>query len=366
MPESPVSSSTFSSKRWLQIFFLLVGTVVIGFVIASEWMVRAYVLPQDNFEWIAKRLRNSTQPNAAFGDSHVAAVPAYNTKDFVNLGIGATTIKRMDQRVRYYFSKINPGEVIIQADPHLFADYRLEAPGSYVPEDYSDSRLRILDPQHRGFMLRYWTMLLTSRGLKERESTANDQLWQTANEFEKETAAPQEPPEKVDGGALAGLDALPQKTRKPSAHRANEPTATPGASAGSPAMTYGETLAKFNAFMDDEVSAHTPAPNFREREQAGVYKDMIKFLISRGAKVCLVNYPVDRNYRERADAIPAFAKVRKFYEEIAQENHIPYVSFWSRFDDPSMFQNTDHVNQNGSPILAREARQACFGKSGSS
>jgi hypothetical protein len=115
--------------------------------------------------------------------------------------------------------------------------------------------------------------------------------------------------------------------------------------------------------MDYEVATHTPVSDFRSREEARIYQDMIKFLIARGAKVCLVNYPVDRHYRERADAIPRFAQVREFYKELARENHIPYVSFWSRFNDPSMFQNTDHVNQNGSPVLAREARLACFSHS---
>lgn len=338
-----MSSSTFSSRRWLQIFFAIVGTVVFGFVTASEWMVRTYVLPLDNFEWIASRLRNSTQPNAAFGDSHVAAVPDYNTRDFVNLGIGATTIKRMDQRVRYYFSKIKPGEVIIQADPHLFADYRLEAPGTYVTEEYSNFRLRAFDPVHRGFMWQYWIKLLSSHALKERESTANDQLWQTAYRLDKEPAASK------------------PVTPAPGASAPN-----PSSFMALPAKTDAEILTKFNAFMDYEVSAHTPVADFHEREQAGVYNDMIKFLIARGARVCLVNYPVDKYYRERADAIPTFAEVREFYKEVARENHIPYVSFWDRFGDQSMFQNADHVNQNGSPILAREAREACFGKSGSS
>jgi hypothetical protein len=324
-------------------------------------MVRTYVLPLDNFEWIANRLRNSTQPNAAFGDSHVAAVPDYNTRDFVNLGIGATTIKRMDQRVRYYFGKIKPGEVIIQADPHLFADYRLEAPGTYVAEDYSNFRLRAFDPVHRGFMWQYWTKLLGSHALKERESTTNDQLWQTAYKLDKEGASQQG----------AGQPAAPAPGASASAPGASAPAPgasapAPSSSAELPAKADAEVLIKFNAFMDDEVSAHTPVANFREREQAGVYRDMIKFLISRGATVCLVNYPVDRYYRERADAVATFGQVREFYREVARENHIPYVSFWNRFDDPSMFQNTDHVNQNGSPILAREAREACFGKSGSS
>jgi hypothetical protein len=369
-------------------------------------MVRAYVLPQDKFEWIASRLRNSTQPNAAFGDSHVAAVPDYNSKDFVNLGVGATTIKRMDQRVRYYFSKIKPGEVIIQADPHLFADYRLEAPGSYVTEDYSDFRLRIFDPQHRGFMQKYWTTLLASGRLRERESTVNDELWHATNRLQKgnkeKTAAAPEPtsepaaPAVSEPAAPAASEPAAPAASEPAAPAASEPAtpavSEPAAPAASepaapavseppvsnkgpaekeapapslPPATKADqaTLAKFDAFMDEEVAAHTPVANFREREQATVYRNMIEFLVAGGAKVCLVNYPVDRYYRERADRIPAFAEVRNFYKEVAQENHIPYVSFWNRFDDPSMFQNTDHVNENGSPILAREAREACFGKS---
>ena len=426
-----MSSSTFSSKRWLGIFFALVAVVSVGFLGASEWLVRTKVVPQDNFEWIAARLRNSQQAKAAFGDSHVAAVPDYNTADFVNLGIGATTIRRMDQRVRYYFGKIKPDEVIIQADPHLFAEYRLEARESYVPEAYSESRLRVLDPRHRSFMIKYWTTLLATGRLKEQENTGYDRLWDAANTAQKdsekpakedtpkpsqETPAPQQeaakppavaaPPQAaatptavaVPPQAAAtptAVAAPPQAATTPTTVAAPPPQAaaapaqtpeapkkpaeapkkvatlptldpvTPGSDPQNPGKIDSATLAKFDAFMEYEVSTHTPVLNFRERDEANIYREMIKFLIARGAKVCLMNYPVDKFYRERADAIPAFAETRKFYKEVARENHIPYVSFWDRFDDPSMYQNTDHVNQKGSPILAREARAACFGKPGS-
>jgi hypothetical protein len=341
-----VNSSTSSSKRWLQIFFAIIGPVCVGYLVASEWLIRTEVLPRDSFEWISARLRNSTQSNAAFGDSHVAAVPDFNTRNFVNLGVGATTIRKMDQRVRYYFSKIKPGEVIIEADPHLFAEYRLQAQASYVRENYSEFRLRVLDPQHRGFMTSYWTAFLSKGRLEKKEDTAYDRLWDAANKLQSETAGDSEAP-------------------KPSKIPQGLPPAAPmiSQSATHQPVSDQETLAKFNAFMDYEVAAHTPVLDFRSRDEARIYQDMIRFLIAGGAKVCLVNYPVDRYYRERADTISLFTQVHEFYKQIARENHIPYVSFWARFDDPSMFQNTDHVNQNGSPILAREARQACFGRS---
>ncbi len=321
-----------------------------------------YVLPIDTFEWIAKRLRDSTQSNAAFGDSHVAAVSDFNTSDFVNLGIGATTIRKMSSRVHFYFEKNTPGEVIIQADPHLFADYRLEPQGSYIPEVYSESRLRVFDPRHRSFIREYWSRLLSARELKEKEITSYDKLWEGANNrktggergaSEPDASAPKpEPPTpQQDSGdsALAKHQLGPAKS---------------GASLPAPPNVEDTTSTEFEAFMDYEVRAHTPVTNFKERDEARIYRQMIDFLISRGAKVCLVNYPVDTFYRQRADAIPVFAEVREFYRSIALEKHIPYVSFWDRFDDPSIYQNTDHVNQKGSAILAPEARRACFGKPG--
>ena len=94
-------------------------------------MLRTYVLPVDAFEQIVRKINYSNKPNAAFGDSHTAAVSNFDDKDFVNLGLGGTTIWQMSERAHYYFSKIKPGMVIIEADLHLFADYRLEAECSH-------------------------------------------------------------------------------------------------------------------------------------------------------------------------------------------------------------------------------------------
>jgi hypothetical protein len=359
-----VSSSTSSSRRWLQIFFGILCPVYFGYLAASEWLFRTEVLAHDNFEFISSRLRNSTQANAAFGDSHVAAVPDYNTKDFVNLGIGATTIRKMDQRVRYYFRERKPGEVIIQADPHLFAEYRLQPRGEYVPENYTAARLRVLDPQHRGFMTSYWLAYLKKGQLQQRENTGYDQLWQEAYKLQAPPASNSQaetPSPKSQSGVSPALEA--NNTSQAGVPASQPIQAVKASTTDQPTESESQVLAKFNAFMDYEVTTHTPVTDFRSRDEARIYRNLIKFLISRGAKVCLVNYPVDPYYRERADATPMFAQTREFYKEVAGENHIPYVSFWDRFNDASMFQNTDHVNQNGSPILAREAREACFGAS---
>ena len=137
---------------------------------------------------------------------------------------------------------------------------------------------------------------------------------------------------------------------KPAQEKPAAPAAATPVASNDPSIS-----AEFNAFMDWEVKVHTPINNFRERDEARIYSEMLDILIARGAKVCLVNFPVDRHYRARANVTPEYAAVREFYKELAAQRGRPYVSFWDRFDDPSMFQNTDHVNQKGATILDRGA-----------
>jgi hypothetical protein len=387
-----VNSSISSFRRWLVIFFALILGVWIPFLAASEWMLRTYVLPVDGFEEIVRRINNSNTPNAAFGDSHAAAVSDFNEKGFVNLGLGGTTIRQMSERAHYYFTKVKPGEVIIEADSHLFADYRLEAPGVHVPDSYALHRLAVFDERHRGFLLDYWERFKTE-GLKPKESNRPDQLWKITNGLASSEAPPPAtnsatPPSATNVATQPTPQAPAPAQRQPDTSIPPPPAETvvkkvsadsttpsvrpapqqqaapvaPDKDASEPNGGRGATGtdAEFNAFMDYEVRTHTPVDDFRQRDEARIYAEMIDFLIARGARVCLMTYPVDRFYRERADNIPTFLEVRQFYQNLARERNIPYVSFWSRFDDPAMFQNTDHVGPRGSAILAKEARRACF------
>jgi hypothetical protein len=385
-----VSSSTSSFKRWLIVFFTLVLGVSIPLIAASEWMLRAYVLPVDGLEHIARKMQDSSIPNAAFGDSHAAAVSNFDDKDFINLGLGGTTIRQMSERAHYYFSKVKPGKIIIEADSHLFADYRLEAQGVHIPESYASHRLAAFDERHRRFMLDYWERFMAG-GLTPKESSRPDQLWQISNGLTAaETpqpasgAQPQPAPATPDPAPVPQQEAnIPspvaetvEKTSLPDgASQPGPPSPSPpqqaesgpaasgnGASENEPKQEKDEpgTSAEFSAFMDYEVRTHTPVIDFLQRDEARIYAEMIDFLIRRGARVCLMTYPVDRFYRERADRIATYPQVKEFYKKLANDRGIPYVSFWSRFDDPEMFQNTDHVNAKGSAILAVEARNACF------
>lgn len=383
-----VSSSTSSFNRWLVVFFTLVLGVSIPFLAATEWMLRTYVLPVDGLEQIARKMRESSIPNAALGDSHPAAVVNFDDKDFINLSLGGTTIRQMSERVHFYFSKVKPGQVIIEADSHLFADYRLEAREVHIPESYASHRLAVFDERHRRFTLGYWERF-TAEGLKAKESGRPDQLWRMTNGLATaETAQPasggqaQPAPSKPDPAAApqgqAGVPspdagAVEKKNQPDGALPPEPPPSSPQKTESGPAPSRNDASgselkkeeeanlsAEFNTFMDYEVRTHTPVMDFLQREEARIYVEMIDFLIRRGARVCLVTFPVDRFYRERADKIATYPQVKEFYKKLASDRGIPYVSFWSRFDDPEMFQNTDHVNGKGSAILAPEARRACF------
>jgi hypothetical protein len=383
-----VSSSTSSSERWLIIFFTLVLGVSIPFIATSEWMLRTYVLPVDGFEHISRKMREFSIPNAAFGDSHAAAVSNFDDKDFINLGLGGTTIRQMSERAHYYFSKVKPGKIIIEADSHLFADYRLEAQGVHIPESYASHRLAVFDERHRRFMLDYWQRF-AAEGLKPKESNRPDQLWQitnsltTAETLQPDASAQPRPahakpdpvpvPQEqaniptpvaqiVEKTSLPGSTAQPAPPSAPQKAESGPAASSKDASEGEPKQEKEEAnvSAEFRAFMDYEVRTHTPVNDFQQRDEARIYVEMLDFLISRGATVCLMTYPVDRFYRERADKIATYPAVKEFYQKLAKDRGIPYVSFWSRFDDPEMYQNTDHVNAKGSAILAIEARRACF------
>lgn len=366
-------------------------------------MLRTFVLPVDGFEQISSKMRASSIPNAAFGDSHAAAVSNFDDKDFINLGLGGTTIRQMSERAHYYFSKVKPGNIIIEADSHLFADYRLEAQGVHVPESYASGRLAVFDERHRRFMLDYWERFQAA-GLKPKESNRPDQLWQMTNGLTTAetttpaaTTQPAAQPEPAPQPAVAKPEPAPAKpdpvaapppqasvpspaaesvakTNPPESVAPPEPPPPAQKAESVPAPSNIEApksepkeakddnniSAEFAAFMDYEVRTHTPVNDFELRDEARIYAEMIDFLISRGARVCLMTYPVDRFYRERADKIATYPAVKEFYKKLAKDRGIPYVSFWSRFDDPEMFQNTDHVNAKGSAILAVEARKACF------
>ena len=67
-----MSSSISNSNSFLWTNLGLITTVVVGFLVASEILVRTSVVPNHNDYKYAELFRNSPARNAIFGDSHAA------------------------------------------------------------------------------------------------------------------------------------------------------------------------------------------------------------------------------------------------------------------------------------------------------
>ena len=81
----------------------------------------------------------------------------------------------------------------------------------------------------------------------------------------------------------------------PSPSRADAGSPAPAKRAGEGELQAGggdvSTNAEFQAFMDYEVRTHTPVTDFRERDEARIYAEMIDFLLARArGQVCLMTW----------------------------------------------------------------------------
>ena len=122
MPNSFTSSFSGYTTR----FFLVQGSVLLVLFGATVILVRDFIEPNDRVVRSLELIQQETTPDAAFCDSHFA---------WGFVGVRATPQPRpagrdafatWSSRVRYYYRDKQPGKVVIQGDPHLFAVYKVE------------------------------------------------------------------------------------------------------------------------------------------------------------------------------------------------------------------------------------------------
>lgn len=328
-----MSSSTSSSSRALPAGSDALGegrgkplvTFAVGFILslaivlaASEAMLRAVVVPEDSFRAHAALFASTMLSDAAFGDSHTARdfVPP---PGMVNLAFPSEGIEHMDWKVRQYFSKRRPGRVVIQADPHLFAPYRLvNRLGDYalhLNRAGIDSRWTYLsDPRFRPQLIALWRAFLRSGG------DLSSQVRRT------------------DSGALLSPGNLAEKTPR--------------------ARTYAARA---------RVRTHSQIAGSQTEAQRAVFSAMLDFLAARGAEICLVSYPLSPDYRTAfvrsagAAARRERARTLHFFAAEAARSGANYVDQSHAIQDRSAFRDVDHLNGESAPAYSRRLMQACFG-----
>ena len=300
--------------------FVIAGLLLLaGLFLASEWLVRSQVIPQDEFRAHALLLENSASQDAAFGDSHVARgfVPP---KDMVNLAFPSETVTHMDWKIRSYFSDRKPGKIILPADPHMFSLYRLYAarPSNYgtaLSEAGSVEQLplAVAFSRFRAQLMNYWSSYFRSGG------TLRSRIEMTPN------------------GALLSPGNLSEEDPRRRAFLAR-----------------------------DRVTQHKIGNGKLLDRDKELFSGMVEFLASKDAEVCLMTFPLSPDYLNEIQTRWTPKEIRDrndiltYFEEAANRDNIRYVDFQNHFTDLALFRDVDHLNGQAAIKASEIMYDACF------
>ncbi|MEZ5670821.1 MAG: hypothetical protein R3F55_25980, partial [Alphaproteobacteria bacterium] len=227
--------------RLIGIFAMSLGLVVAVMALATEWLLRTQVEPQDSWALHQRLLQAPVAPGLAFGDSHVAR--GFDAPDgWLNLAYPSQTVEQMAADVRAALAVGTPQRVILQADPHMFAPYRLVREGAEDGAQASSGPL-LADPRHRAQLVAYWAAFVAS------------------------------------GGSLqSGIEQTPRGS-----------LLSPGDLSGLPARRQ-----TFDARA--RAATHHPYAGFADSGSAAAYEAVVAELAAHGVAVCLVSLPVSPAY----------------------------------------------------------------------
>lgn len=295
-----MNSSISSSRRHALAFACTLAAGLAVFFAGSEFLVRR-AMRSDGYEAYRERFRAVAGTRIAIGDSRTAA--AIDGPDIENLGLPGDDLQVVLDKLKARHALRPLSHVVLQADPHQFAAYRLLKDGAGKIDDLvgTPPLLASLRPHYRQYLMAYWQAAL-SRLVQPRQAG---------------TAA--EPPRPLDpaGGAWRELAV-------------------------------------------SRVQFHLPLDNPGATAAGAAYRKVAADLVGEGVKLCLVTYPVSSAYREAAARYPSFARAIGFYDRVAAETGAARVNLWSEIDDAA-FGDTDHVRHGAGAGFTAMLRARCFG-----
>lgn len=284
--------------------FLLTLLLLIA---ATEVLVRTQVLPQHTRAGHLELLRTSDHFDAAFGDSHAAR--GFAARDsFVNLAYPSENIEDMFAKIRTHYATRAPGRVVLQADPHLFAAYRIFAPTTANASDQMPA-LQITADRHRPQLNAYWQAFFEGYG------TLASTVQQTGNGA------------LLSQGDFATLSPRAQKLE-------------------------ARTRLQHHALARPDNVTKTQAR----------YAEMLAFLTDRGAEVCLVSFPVTRAYLDASAQAPnaRHETAIRFFQDHATQDGVRYVDARAQVLPNHLFRDVDHLNAAGAEMFYAGLIRQCF------
>ena len=224
---------------------------------------------------------------AAFGDSHVRSSFVSNDK-INNLGEVSANINIIYDKIFYYINKKNNQikGVIVQADPHTFAFYRLVSKKKYTVN--KDSKFLnffyFLHPSNRKYILEYskkvWINILYKKEKNNKKI-------------------------EISGKKVVKLNSSSVMIR---------------------------------------VQSHNPVNDFEKTLAMEKYQKIISFLKNNSIKICMISYPVSSQYRRISDKFPNYQKVKDYFIDFANQNKIKYFDLSASVSD-KYFSDPDHINK---------------------
>jgi len=295
-----VNSSTSSSKLFFLGFTLIFMVGIAVFIVGSEYIVRTIVAPKSDFDTLRERLHTTQAPYAAFADSH-GARGLLDQSGFVNLSMGGDNLATILEKAQFFSKFTTTKGVIIQADPHHFATYRLNREQSALRDDLFKRKtpwLSFLRPVYRQYLLEYWQAFLL---------------------FSPTVVEPTQ--------AIVRLTDLPPA----------EVAKTASIRAG----------------------LQTPIASFKQTEFANLYIRTVQTLQREGIDVCLVSFPISSAYQNAVKKEPTYTTALEFYAGLAKQSRMKYFDLSSALGD-EQFSDPDHLNIEGAAALTKIVLNNCF------
>jgi len=287
-----------------------VVTFILGitvFIVGSELIVRTIVAPKSDFDALRDRLHTSQAAYGAFADSR-GANGLRTRSGFDNFSMAGDNLITIIEKAKFFARSGTTKGIILQADPHHFASYRLNRDQLRLRDDLfsrDTAWLQFMRPVYRQYLLEYWQA------------------------FIQRTVSPA-PIESVPHPVTRFSSLSPAEIRKAASIRAG---------------------------------LQTPIATIENTTFAHAYETAIHGIRQAGIKVCLVTFPVSTVYREISRTEPAYDHALRYYKALAQQEDALYVDFSSLIDD-SLFSDPDHLNTEGAQALTDTALKNCFGLNG--
>ena len=323
-------SSIFSFRARAAVFFM----VLLAAIAFGEAYCRSSKQFSDFSFYYIKLLTTVDARQAILGDSHVGV--AQRMSGYAFLGQPGQQPAELLRLVHYLYDKKSPRRVILQASPQWFGFYHwnreeILTPGAFAP-----------------CILGFHPLILS----KLYSSALLDNL-------------------VADGDSLLRsiITKAHAKVLRPSSQEIGQLVNDWQQAASELGSNFDWStfpVEKRRILTTSRVYDQNPVEHFETSQAASDYEESIKYLLARGAQVCLFRTPVSAEYiaTEKLIADSRYEQFDQYIESVAKKFSARFVEFRTlsyKFDD-SRFYNQDHMNDRTAADVWPLVAQQCFGK----